>query len=288
MIPAAGLGTRLLPVTKAVPKELLLVVDRPATQYVVEEAVAAGIEEIVFVISRNKENIGQYFSPDRDLDAWLATQGKSQLLDNLNQFLSRIHTTCVYQDQPRGLGHAVLCAQDAVGKEPCIVILPDDLGEADPPLAVQMMHVYEQTGVGVVALERIPRADIHRYGVIAGHERTPRTYEITDMVEKPPPGTAPSDLAIIGRYILPTEIFPILQQVQPGAGGEIQLTDGLKELQRRSGLYGYEFTGRRHDVGTTLGFLETTMRLALHNPTTRERMRTLLQELRKEIDESPV
>jgi len=287
VIPAAGLGTRLLPVTKAVPKELLLVVDRPATQYVVEEAVAAGIEEIIFVISQNKESIGGYFSPDRDLDAWLASQGKSQLLDSLNRLLARIRTTCVYQDQPRGLGHAVLCAQEAVGEEPCIVILPDDLGEADPPLAVQMMQVYEQTGVGVVALERIPQEEIHRYGVIAGHERKPRTYEITDMIEKPPPGTAPSALAIIGRYILPAEIFSILQQVQPGAGGEIQLTDGLKELRRRSGLYGYEFTGRRHDVGTTLGFLETTLRLALHNPTTRERMRTLLQELRKEIDESP-
>lgn len=287
VIPAAGLGTRLLPVTKAVPKELLLVVDRPATQYVVEEAVAAGIEEIVFVISRNKENIGGYFSPDRDLDVWLAAQGKSQLLDNLNQLLARIRTTCVYQDQPRGLGHAVLCAQEAVGEEPCIVILPDDLGEANPPLAVQMMRVYEQTGVGVVALERIPREEIHRYGVIAGHERQPRTYEITDMVEKPSPGTAPSDLAIIGRYILPAEIFAILQQVQPGAGGEIQLTDGLKELRRRNGLYGYEFIGRRHDVGTTLGFLETTMRLALHNPTTREHMRALLQELREEIDGNP-
>jgi len=284
VIPAAGLGTRLLPVTKTIPKELLLVVDRPATQYVVEEAVAAGIEEIIFVISRDKESIGDYFTPNRDLDEWLAAQGKGQLVDTLNQLLARIRTTCVYQDQPRGLGHAVLCAQEAVGEEPCIVILPDDLGEADPPLAVQMMHVYEQTGTGVVALERIPQHEIHRYGVIAGRERQPRTYEITDMIEKPPPGTAPSDLAIIGRYILPPEIFPILRHVQPGAGGEIQLTDGLRQLRQQSGLYGYEFTGRRHDVGTTLGFLETTMRLALHNPATRDRMRVLLRELRAEID----
>lgn len=285
VIPAAGLGTRLLPVTKAVPKELLLVVDRPATQYVVEEAVAAGIEEIIFVISANKESIGSYFSPAPELDQWLANQGKSELLNNLNRLLARIRTTCVYQDQPRGLGHAVLCAQEAVGEEPFIVILPDDLGEAEPPIAVQMVRVYERTGTGVVALERIPRKDIHRYGVIAGEERAPRTYAISDMVEKPPPGTAPSDLAIIGRYILPPEIFSILTQVPPGAGGEIQLTDGLKQLQRRSGLFGYEFTGRRHDVGTTLGFLETTVRLALNNPATGDRMRALIRELTPEIED---
>jgi UTP--glucose-1-phosphate uridylyltransferase len=283
VVPAAGLGTRLLPVTKTVPKELLLVVDRPATQYAIEEAVAAGIEEIVFIISENKESIGHYFSPAPALDTWLAEQGKASLLDNLNALLSRIRTRCVYQDQPRGLGHAVLCAREAVGNEPCIVILPDDLGEADPPLSAQLLRVYERTGTGVVALERIPRDDIHRYGVIAGTEREPRTYEISDMVEKPPRGTEPSDLAIIGRYILPAEIFSILEHVQPGAGGEIQLTDGLRVLRQRRGLFGYEFTGRRHDVGTVPGFLETTMRLALNNPITKDRMHALIRELHAEI-----
>ena len=285
VIPAAGLGTRLLPVTKTVPKELLLVVDRPATQYAIEEAVAAGIEEIVFIISENKESIGHYFSPAPALDTWLADQGKASLLNNLNALLSRVRTRCVYQDQPRGLGHAVLCAREAVGEEPCIVILPDDLGEADPPLTAQLLHVYERKGTGVVALERIPRDDIHRYGVIAGAEREPRTYEISDMVEKPPRGTEPSDLAIIGRYVLPAEIFTILERVQPGAGGEIQLTDGLKILRQRRGLFGYEFTGRRHDVGTVPGFLETTVRLALRNPATQERMRALIRELHAEIAE---
>jgi UTP--glucose-1-phosphate uridylyltransferase len=285
VIPAAGLGTRLLPVTKTVPKELLLVVDRPATQYAIEEAVAAGIEEIVFIISENKESIGHYFSPAPALDTWLADQGKASLLNNLNALLSRVRTRCVYQDQPRGLGHAVLCAREAVGEEPCIVILPDDLGEADPPLAAQLLHVYERKGTGVVALERIPRDDIHRYGVIAGAEREPRTYEISDMVEKPPRGTEPSDLAIIGRYVLPAEIFTILERVQPGAGGEIQLTDGLKILRQQRGLFGYEFTGRRHDVGTVPGFLETTVRLALRNPATQERMRALIRELHAEIAE---
>lgn len=285
VIPAAGLGTRLLPVTKTVPKELLLVVDRPATQYAIEEAVAAGIEEIVFIISENKESIGHYFSPALALDTWLAEQGKASLLDDLNALLSRIRTHCVYQDQPRGLGHAVLCAREVVGNEPCIVILPDDLGEADPPLAVQLLRVYERTGTGVVALERIPRSDIHRYGVIAGAERAPRTYEISDMIEKPPCGTEPSDLAIIGRYVLPAEIFSILEHVQPGAGGEIQLTDGLKVLRQRRGLFGYEFTGRRHDVGTVPGFLETTVRLALNNPTTKDKMRALIRELYTEVSE---
>jgi UTP--glucose-1-phosphate uridylyltransferase len=283
VIPAAGLGTRLLPVTKTVPKELLLVVDRPATQYAIEEAVAAGIEEVVFIISENKESIGHYFSPAPGLDVWLADQGKASLLDNLNALLSRIRTRCVYQDQPRGLGHAVLCAHEAVGDEPCIVILPDDLGEADPPLSAQLLRVYERVGTGVVALERIPRNDIHRYGVIAGTECEPRTYEISDMVEKPPRGTEPSDLAIIGRYVLPAEIFSILAHVEPGAGGEIQLTDGLRVLRQQRGLFGYEFTGRRHDVGTVPGFLEATMRLALSNPVTKDRMRTLIRELHAEI-----
>lgn len=282
IIPAAGVGTRLLPVTKSVPKELLLVVDRPATQYVVEEAVAAGIEEIIFVISPHKERLVEYFSPAGELDTWLANQDKAHLLKNLNHLLSHIRVRTVYQHQPLGLGHAVLCAREAVGNEPCIVILPDDLGEADPPLATQLIRVYERTGVGVVALERMPRESLHRYGVIAGEEREPRTYKISDMIEKPPPGTAPSELAIIGRYVLPPEIFPILTDVQPGAGGEIQLTDGLKVLQRRSGLYGYEFTGRRHDVGTMLGFLETTIRLALNNPATRDAARALLRELAEE------
>ena len=283
VIPAAGLGTRLLPVTKTVPKELLLVVDRPATQYAIEEAVAAGIEEVIFIISENKESIGHYFSPAPALDIWLADQGKASLLDNLNTLLSRVRTRCVYQDQPRGLGHAVLCAREAVGNEPCIVILPDDLGEADPPLAAQLLDVYERKGTGIVALERIPRDEIHRYGVIAGTEREPRTYEISDMVEKPPRGTEPSDLAIIGRYVLPAEIFGILERVQPGAGGEIQLTDGLRVLRQQRGLFGYEFTGRRHDVGTVPGFIETTIRLALNNPTTKARMGALIRELHADL-----
>ena len=279
LIPAAGLGTRLLPVTKAVPKELLLVVDRPAIQYVVEEAVTAGIEEIIFITSPNKDGIANYFTPAPELDSWLVGQGKADLLTALNHLLSRIRVTCVYQEQPLGLGHAVLCARDAVGAEPCIVILPDDLGEADPPLAAQLIQVYNRTRTGVVALERVPRELIHRYGVIAGQEQTPRTYEISALVEKPPPGTAPSDLAIIGRYVLPPEIFSILAEVRPGVGGEIQLTDALQVLQRRSGLFGYEFTGRRHDVGTPLGLLETKIRLGLSNPATRDRVRALLREL---------
>ena len=279
VIPAAGLGTRLLPVTKVLPKELLLVVDRPASQYVVEEASAAGITHIIFVISRSKQDIGRYFAPDEHR---LADRDKEDLLSGLNALLKRVTVSCVYQDEPRGLGHAVLCAQEAVGDEPCIVILPDDLGQADPPLSAQLLRVYERTGKGVLALEQIPRQHIHRYGVIAGQQEAPRTYAISDLVEKPPPGTEPSNLAIIGRYILPPEIFPILTQLQPGAGGEIQLTDGLRVLQQRHGLYGYVFTGRRHDVGTISGLLETTIRLAYHNPGLRDRLREIITELADE------
>lgn len=279
VIPAAGLGTRLLPATKVLPKELLLVVDRPASQYAVEEASASGITHIIFVISRSKQDIGRYFTPDPQR---LADRDKAGLLSGLNALLERTAVSCVYQDEPRGLGHAVLCAREAVGDEPFVVILPDDLGQADPPLSAQLLQVYEQTGTGVLALEQIPRQHIHRYGVIAGHQTAPRTYAISALVEKPPPGSEPSDLAIIGRYVLPPDIFSILTQVRPGAGGEIQLTDGLRVLQQRHGLYGYVFTGRRHDVGTIPGLLETTIRLAYYNPGLRERLREVITELADE------
>jgi len=276
VIPAAGLGTRLLPVTKVLAKELLPVVDRPASQYVVEEASAAGITHIIFVVSRSKDDIGRYFAPDARR---LADRDTENRLAGLDALLSRVSVSCVYQDEPRGLGHAVLCAREAVGDEPCLVILPDDLGQADPPLSAQLLQVYARTGKGVLALEQIPRQHIHRYGVIAGRQEAPRTYAISDLIEKPPPGTEPSDLAIIGRYVLPPEIFPILSRVQAGAGGEIQLTDGLRILQQRHGLYGYVFTGRRHDVGTLPGLLETTLRLAYHKPELRDRLRAVMQEL---------
>ena len=279
VIPAAGLGTRLLPATKVLPKELLPVVDRPASQYALEEASASGITHVIFVISRSKQDIRRYFTPDAHR---LADRDKAGLLSGLNALLERVTVSCVYQDEPRGLGHAVLCAREAVGDEPFIVILPDDLGQADPPLSAQLLRVYERTGTGVLALEQIPRQHIHRYGVIAGQQTAPRTYAISDLVEKPPPGSEPSDLAIIGRYVLPPGMFSILTQVRPGSGGEIQLTDGLRVLQQRHGLYGYVFTGRRHDVGTIPGLLETTIRLACHNPSLRERLRKLITELADE------
>lgn len=279
VIPAAGFGTRFLPVTKAVPKELLLVVDKPAIQYVVEEAAAAGVEEVIFILSDNKEAIGRYFTPAPQLEEWLATQDKGELLDGLARIVRHLQVTPVRQDQPLGLGHAVLCAREAVGNEPFMVMLPDDLGEAEIPLAAQLLRVYEKYGSGVVALERIPREETQRYGVIQGQEREERIYEIHDLVEKPPPDTAPSNLAIIGRYILPPEIFPLLAEVQPGAGGEIQLTDALRELRKRAKLFGCEFIGRRHDAGTMPGLLETTLRLAMKKPQWQPRLRSLLQEL---------
>jgi UTP--glucose-1-phosphate uridylyltransferase len=279
VIPAAGLGTRLLPITKAVPKELLLVMDKPAIQYVVEEAIAAGIEEVIFILSDNKEAISSYFTPAPQLEEWLAKQGKGELLDELTQITRHLRITTVYQDQPLGLGHAILCARETVGQEPFLVILPDDLGDGEIPLATQLLSVYEKYGSGVVALERIPWEETQRYGVIRGQEREERIYEIRDLVEKPAPDTAPSDLAIIGRYILPPEIFSLLSEVLPGAGGEIQLTDALRELRRRAKLFGYEFVGRRHDAGTMLGLLETSLRLAMKKPQWQPRLRSLLQEL---------
>ncbi len=279
VIPAAGLGTRLLPLTKAIPKELLPVGDRPAIQYVVEEALAAGIGEVILVLSKRKEALSHYFAADPELEGWLTRQGKEALLEGLHRLTRHLKMTTVYQEEPLGLGHAVLCAHRAVGEEPFLVMLPDDLGEAEPPLSVQLLDVYEKHGQGVLALERVSWEEVSRYGIVRGEEKEKRVYEIQDLIEKPSPEAAPSNLAIVGRYILPPTLFPLLAQASPGAGGEIQLTDALRELRKREGLWGCEFVGLRHDTGTLLGLLETNIRLALKNPQWQPHLYALFQEL---------
>jgi UTP--glucose-1-phosphate uridylyltransferase len=263
VLPVAGLGTRFLPATKAVPKEMLPMVDTPSIQLIVEECVAAGIEEIVFVTARGKTAIEDHFDRSYELEALLEKRGKTEDLQRLRAVREKARFSSVRQAEARGLGHAVLCARAAVGDEPFAVLLGDDLVEAETPGIRQLIDVYERTGTGVIALKEVPEGQEHLYGIVAGDRTAAREVKIRELIEKPAPGTAPSRLAIIGRYVLPPEIFPILADTPPGRGGEIQLTDGLATLCARRGLTGLEVDGLRFDVGDRAGFVLATLWYAL-------------------------
>ena len=253
VIPAAGLGTRFLPVTKSVPKELLPILDKPMLQYVIEEAAEAGIQQVIIVISPGKESIATYFQPLPELDRQLVSSGSRDLLDKVRHAASLAQVTFVIQEKPLGLGHAVLAAREAVGEEPFAVILPDDIVVHSPGVLTQMVGVAQRIGAGVVAVESMPWDAVESYGVVDAVEVDERVYRIRRLVEKPPPEKAPSNLTIVGRYILPSEVFDCLERTTPGAKGEIQLTDGLLLLLESRELYAYEFLGRRYDGGTPLG-----------------------------------
>jgi UTP--glucose-1-phosphate uridylyltransferase len=263
VFPAAGLGTRFLPATKAQPKEMLPLVDRPLVQYVVEEARAAGIERIVIVTGRGKSAIEDHFDTSFELEHLLEERGKQDLLAEIRALSDLIPISYVRQKSALGLGHAVLQARDLVGHEPFAVMLGDDIVDASEPCIGQMMRIYSQRGNPVIALQEVPREQTRQYGVVAGEPISERVVRITDMVEKPPPEKAPSRLAIIGRYLLPPEVFELLAQTQADVGGEIQLTTALKALLARGPVDGYLFEGRRHDAGDKLGFLQATVEFAL-------------------------
>jgi UTP--glucose-1-phosphate uridylyltransferase len=266
VFPAAGLGTRFLPATKAMPKEMLPLVDRPLIQYVVEEARDAGIARIVIVTGRGKNAIEDHFDTSSELERLLAEKGKNGLLEEVREVAEMIPVSYVRQKQALGLGHAVLQARDLVGPEPFAVMLGDDIVDADVPCIGQMIQVYERRGNPVIALQEVPRAETRQYGIVAGEkveDSSGTIVRITDMVEKPPPDKAPSNLAIIGRYLLPPEIFDILDETRPEVGGEIQLTSALKTLLSRRPVDGYLFEGRRYDAGDKLGFLKATVEFAL-------------------------
>jgi UTP--glucose-1-phosphate uridylyltransferase len=279
VIPAAGLGTRFLPVTKAVPKELLPIVDKPTIHYVVEEAVASGIEELILVTARGKGAIEDYFDVAPELEHALKDQGKEELWCMMKDVSEMVRVTAIRQKEPKGLGHAVLCARQAVGKEPFAVLLGDDIVDADPQCLAQMMEVFHQKRGGVIALLRVPETETHLYGIIRGEQVGERIYQITEMVEKPAPDQAPSNLAVIGRYVLPPEIFPLLEKTPPGKGGEIQLTDALQELARKMPLYGYEFLGDRYDAGDKVGYLQANIAFALKRPEMATRVKEFLKEV---------
>ncbi len=268
VFPAAGLGTRFLPATKAQPKEMLPLVDKPIIQYVIEEAVASGLTSIIIVTGRGKNAIEDHFDVSAELERLLQERGKTDLLEQVRSISSLINVSYVRQGETLGLGHAVLMARDLVGDEPFAVMLGDDIIDSPIPCMKQMTSVFERHGGPVIAVQQVSKAEISAYGVIDGtpEGESGRVYRIRDMVEKPRAEDAPSDLAIIGRYILTPDIFEALEKTPRDAGGEIQLTNGLRGLMEHRALFGYRFEGIRHDAGNKLGFLKATVEFALKRP----------------------
>jgi UTP--glucose-1-phosphate uridylyltransferase len=279
VFPAAGLGTRFLPATKAQPKEMLPIVDKPIIQYGVEEAVAAGIDQIIVVTGRDKRAIVDHFDISFELEHYLKDRGKTRELQLVRKISDLVDITYIHQKEPLGLGHAVLMAKDLVGNEPFAVFLADDIIRAQTPAIKQMMDVYASRQASVLALQRVEPDQVSRYGIVKVGKSDGRVHEVVDMVEKPDPDKAPSNLAILGRYILKPSIFGILETTHEGVGGEIQLTDGLRLLAQQETVLGLEFEGTYYDVGTVTGFLKTSIAFALERPGLREELVAYLASL---------
>lgn len=288
VIPAAGLGTRVLPATKAIPKEMLPLADKPTIQYIVEEAVASGIEHIIVVTSRTKRAIEDHFDESPELRAALERKGDKVKLDMLERIENVAQISFTRQPRPHGLGHAILMAKDLVGDEPFGVLLGDDLVvNPERPCLRQLMDVHERHGGCVIAAMRVPREQTKLYGVFdldEGQDVDARTHRVSDLVEKPKPEEAPSDLAVIGRYVLTPDIFAALERTEPGSGGEIQLTDGLRALRDREPIYAYEFEGTRYDTGDPVGYLTTSLEFALRRPDLAPGIKAYLKTLK--LDEA--
>ena len=278
IIPAAGLGTRFLPATKAMPKEMLPIVDKPTIQYIVEEAIGSGIEDIIIVTGKGKRAIEDHFDNAFELEANLERKQKYELLEKV-QAPSKVDIHYIRQKEPRGLGHAIWCARKFIGDEPFAVLLGDDIIVAETPSLKQLIDQYNQTLSSIIGVQRVPDADTHRYGIIdPGKQKANRLYEVNDFIEKPALNEAPSNLAILGRYILMPEIFLFLENQKPGAGGEIQLTDAIQKLNEIQRVFAYEFEGTRYDVGEKIGFVKTTIEFALKNPALRGDVLAFMEE----------
>ena len=278
VFPVAGLGTRFLPATKSSPKEMLPLIDKPLVQYVVEEAVAAGIEQILFVTGRSKRAIEDHFDISFELEALLYEKGKDAELSQIRHIAEMVNIFYVRQKEALGLGHAILCAREFVGQEPFAVLLGDDIIDAEKPCLGQLLDVYNKYRGSVLALEQVPLENISSYGCVKANVISERVYEVIDMVEKPKREEAPSDLAIIGRYVLTPDIFPILAKQTPGKGGEIQLTDAILRLSKEEAIYGCRFDGIRHDCGDKLGFLKATVDMALKREEFNDEFRKFLEQ----------
>jgi UTP--glucose-1-phosphate uridylyltransferase len=279
VIPAAGWGTRFLPVTRAYPKELLPLINKPLIQYAVEEAVNSGIKEIIIVIAAGKQAIPAYFKQALELSSFLRQRGENRLVEEMVRLESLADITYVPQSERLGLGHAVLMAKEAVGGEPFAVILPDDVVDAREPVLAQMLKVWEKYESSVVAVESIDTPEIQRYGVIRPETVSPRVHKVLALVEKPTPETAPSSLGIVGRYILTPEIFEVIEATKPGSQGEVQLTDAASLLLQTQSIYALEFEGRRFDAGSPAGWLEAQMALGLKNPDFGDALREKLRRM---------
>ena len=282
IIPAAGLGTRFLPATKAMPKEMLPIVDKPTIQYIVEEAIASGIEDIIIVTGKGKRAIEDHFDRNIELEQNLIEKGKLELLKKVNQS-SKVDIHYIRQKEPKGLGHAVWCARKFIGDEPFAVLLGDDIVQAENPCTKQLMEQYDETRSSVIGVQTVPDDETHRYGIIDPISSEGRRYQVSNFVEKPTQGTAPSNLAIMGRYILTPEIFEFLETQETGAGGEIQLTDAIQKLNESQQVFAYDFEGTRYDVGEKFGFVKTTIEMALENDEIKDELSEYLLEKVKEL-----
>lgn len=281
IIPAAGLGTRFLPATKAQPKEMLPIVDKPTIQYIVEEAVASGIEDIIIVTGRSKRAIEDHFDKSYELESELQKSGKEELLELVQNISNMVDIHYIRQKEPRGLGHAIYCAKSFIGNEPFAVLLGDDVVDAKVPCLKQMIDVYNEYKTSILGVQKVPEEDVSKYGIVNCIHVEGRVYKVKDLVEKPKQEEAPSNIAILGRYIITPKIFESLEKTSPGAGGEIQLTDALRDLSRIEAMYAYDFIGRRYDVGNRMGFLEATVEFALKRDDLKDEFRTYLQKIVK-------
>ncbi|UXH43189.1 UTP--glucose-1-phosphate uridylyltransferase GalU [Rossellomorea vietnamensis] len=287
IIPAAGLGTRFLPATKAMPKEMLPIVDKPTIQYIVEEAIASGIEEIIIVTGKGKRAIEDHFDLAPELERNLAEKGKLDLLEKVQHSSNLVNIHYIRQKEPKGLGHAVWCARNFIGDEPFAVLLGDDIVVSETPCVKQLINQYEETGSSVIGVQTVEPSQTNRYGIIDPITNEDRRYQVNNFVEKPALGTAPSNLAIMGRYVLTPEIFGLLENQETGSGGEIQLTDAIQKLNKSQKVYAYDFVGKRYDVGEKVGFVKTTIDFALQHDEIRnsilEYMGSLVEENQKLI-----
>ena len=266
VIPAAGLGTRFLPATKAQPKEMLPIVDKPTIQYIIEEAAASGITDILIITGRNKRAIEDHFDRSIELEMELERKHKDKLLQEIKDISNIVNIQYIRQQTPKGLGHAVLCAKNFVGNEPFAVLLGNDVVDSHVPCLKQLMNVYDRYNSSVLGVQQVPWTEVDKYGIVSGEVMEDGIHKVKTLFEKPDREIAPSNVAILGRYIITPDIFPILEHTEPGAGLEIQLTDALKELARHKAVYAYEFAGCRYDVGDKLGFLKATVEMALKRP----------------------
>lgn len=270
VIPAAGLGTRFLPATKAQPKEMLPIVDKPTLQFIIEEAVDSGIEEILIITGRNKTSIENHFDKSVELELELEKKGKTDMLDEVRKISDMVNIHYIRQKEPLGLGHAIYCAKSFIGNEPFAVLLGDDVVYAKKPCLKQIIEAYDEYKTTILGVKEVPKEDVDKYGIVDGKRIEDRVYKVKDLIEKPNVEDAPSNVAILGRYIINPAIFDILEHTKPGKGGEIQLTDALKELAKHEAMYAYIFEGRRYDVGDKQGFLEATVEYALRRDDLRE------------------